>query len=61
MTAAIDPDFARLLKGDIKLADLEPVRQEEFKVWVMGQKLGFESIKEDSTREMITRWASYFK
>lgn len=60
MTEAIDPDFARLMKGEVKLSDLTHEKQEAFKVWVHGQGLTLDDIKDRTTRDMMKRWDSYF-
>ena len=56
----IDPDFARLMEGTVKLADLTPEKQEAFRVWVNGQPIGFESIKDPATRRMMEKWDALF-
>ena len=61
MTEALDPDFVRLMQGTVELADLTPERQEQFKIWIHGQGLTLDDIKDKTTRDIMKRWDSYFK
>lgn len=60
MNDQLDSDFLRLLKGDIKLADLTPEKQREFAVFINNERLGFESIKNPAVRQMIEKWNAMF-
>lgn len=60
MSDQLDSDFLRLLKGDIKLADLTPEKQREFAVFINNERLGFESIKNPAVRQMIEKWNAMF-
>jgi len=56
----IDPDFKRLMEGDVKLSDLPEETQARFAVWVHGRKIGIQDIRDPVTRGMMEKWNDIF-
>lgn len=57
----VPSDFARLMQGDVILADLDDDRQERIKKQVEGSEESLlNTIKDPYTRETMKKWARYF-